>query len=293
MKPITISIATIPSRAAWLERVIAALRPQCDRLLVACNHFAEGPIPEYPGTEARRGAGPASEKFAPIRALLDRPRGERGYLLTCDDDIYYPRDYVRRMTGTLDAWGGRAVATAHGACLLGNARELQDFVWEASFPEASRADWINVPGTGVMGIDLDALPDGVLMALLDDDGPRNLDDLAVGVWAQRHGVPIRMVARGREWLREIDPGHDGLGRTCQSRAAPVIAGWTDRSGGWILNALPQRMRVRPEPLATDARPIEVPATTIARVLSEQRGRSLANAAERNAVADAMIAALRL
>jgi hypothetical protein len=41
----------------------------------------------------------------------------RGYIVTCDDDIVYPRDYVSRLVRAVEAYKRKAVVGTHGAIM--------------------------------------------------------------------------------------------------------------------------------------------------------------------------------
>lgn len=131
--------------------------------------------------------------------------GTTGYILTADDDIRYPHDYVERMVAEVEVHQRTAFVGVHGASLpygppfsrwsqYTNMRRSHVFALE----HGGRIN-VDVIGTGTMAFHSDiGLPDAKHMDTL------RMVDLHVAVWATKHGASMRMVPRPRDWLVEFE-----------------------------------------------------------------------------------------
>lgn len=210
MARVLAALASIPTRANLLPRVIASLRPHVDELAVYLNGYREVPSSVL--------------KFADHHVLDPENRGaERklfwadkhdGICLSCDDDFAYPADYVPTMVAAVERWGGRAIVTAHGREYRGRVDSFYGFVRQRLgiiHHEVKRGMWVNHPGTGVMAWDARRVH-------LPAEWPlQNIADMQVALWAQQNAVPIWLVPHRARWLESfatLDP--NGIFRTSQS-----------------------------------------------------------------------------
>ena len=107
---ITAQMATYPARLNILPLAINSLLPQVDRLNVMLNGYGENFVPAccknvkinicYLDNSMTDAA-----KFYGIDKL-------KGYIFTCDDDIYYPPDYVKKTIQKIEEY--KCVITYHG-----------------------------------------------------------------------------------------------------------------------------------------------------------------------------------
>jgi len=131
--------------------------------------------------------------------------GVVGYVLTVDDDIRYPSDYVERMLTEVERFGRKEYIGVHGACLpygppltrwsqYTSMRRSHVFAGEhaSSLP-------VDIIGTGTLAFHTDAgVPDFDAMDHL------RMVDLHVAVWAANNEVPMRIIHRSRDWLTEFE-----------------------------------------------------------------------------------------
>ncbi len=139
----TASIASIPQRLGWLQRVVDSLRPQVDHIFVALNGHKKPPAflseGEYVMLDNSRGD---AAKFYNIE---DR----KGYVLTCDDDIVYPRGYVSYMVNMANKLQG--VVTLHGRKYPRPYRSYGTALKYIRFDQVNPStEVVDVGGTGVM-----------------------------------------------------------------------------------------------------------------------------------------------
>lgn len=249
------SMASIPERELAMLRAVAALAPQVDQLAVSLNGY-----PSIPGKLARwpnvlptlrpDPNGGDAEKFA---AVDEWP----GYVLTCDDDLLYPPDYVAHTLEGIERLGRKRAVSYHGGTTLG---------WNGSAVAASHKRVrclgelpeddldVNVLGTGVMGYHAARVP--VWRSLFRH---ANMADVQYACHARRMGVPSACLAHAAGWLTDICPregrriyeaqrGRGGYPElnTTEQRAAEI------RKFDW-LQPPPGRPRVRVS-IATCKRP---------------------------------------
>lgn len=209
MPAVIASLASQPRRVALLEATLRALRPQVDVLGVYLNGYTQ--VPTFVGELADRYVLSPTDEGAErkFRWARDEPRGVH---FSCDDDIVYPPDYVAVMTAALDEHPG-ALVTAHGRAYHGAPASIHGIDPNSLglfHREVKRGRAINCPGTGVMAWDAQRLD------LPRDWESRNMADVQVAVWAQRHRVPIWLVPHRAGWLQS--PAlHDPRGIFATSR----------------------------------------------------------------------------
>jgi hypothetical protein len=102
----TVMIASIPDREDMLRKTVESLRGQCDKIRVALNDYDH--VPDF----LNRG------EFI----ILNNEKGDAGkfyfadkltgYLLSGDDDLIYPENYVEYMISGVDRY--RSACTLHG-----------------------------------------------------------------------------------------------------------------------------------------------------------------------------------
>jgi hypothetical protein len=195
-------MASIPSRADDLERVLARIVPQVERLyLFLHGHDA---IP----------AAARHSRIVPVLAPADTPFRASGKfygllqqkgpcLYFCfDDDILYPRDYVGRMTAAICRYGGRALVGVHGSDYPGAGtsyardRKTRPFAKRLLIDRA-----VDELGCGTV-----AFPS----ELLSIDPRRwphgDMDDLMLAIEAERNGINRIAIRRHRRWLVPIRQG---------------------------------------------------------------------------------------
>jgi ABC-type polysaccharide/polyol phosphate transport system ATPase subunit/cellulose synthase/poly-beta-1,6-N-acetylglucosamine synthase-like glycosyltransferase len=131
--------------------------------------------------------------------------GYEGYILTVDDDLYYPPDYVENMLGVIENNNRNCFIGVHGALLpVGPAitrwsdykslRRTHNFETHL-FSELP----VNVIGTGTLAYHTDI---GVIPWSRFDTN--RMVDLHLAVHAQKNKIPMKLISRERMWLREIN-----------------------------------------------------------------------------------------
>mgnify|MGYP000308345485 CR=1 FL=1 len=128
-----------------------------------------------------------------------------GYILTVDDDINYPPDYVEKMVNEVNIHERKSIVGVHGASLpfgpalsrwsqYKNQRRSHIFSQE----HASRIQ-VDILGTGTVAFHSSlGFPDGNSMNTL------KMVDLHFATWAMQNQIPMRLVPRNRNWLNEFE-----------------------------------------------------------------------------------------
>ena len=128
-----------------------------------------------------------------------------GYILTVDDDINYPPDYVEKMVKEVEIHDKKSIVGVHGASLpfgpalsrwsqYKNQRRSHIFSQE----HASRIQ-VDILGTGTVAFHSSlGFPDGNSMNTL------KMVDLHFATWAMKNQIPMQLVPRKRNWLNEFE-----------------------------------------------------------------------------------------
>ncbi|MFC0340013.1 hypothetical protein [Paracoccus niistensis] len=149
-------LATFPARAGIFRRVVDAILPQVDRLVIVFNEMDEAP--------ADLEADPRIEAITTDRDTKDlgrfftRPRPD-DIVFLIDDDIAYPADYVARSIERADAigWAGNVFGYAASDFRHGAEGERG---WRRIRPDAALPQPLGVRmlGTGTALARGDAIP---------------------------------------------------------------------------------------------------------------------------------------
>jgi len=131
---------------------------------------------------------------------------EDGIVLTVDDDIWYPPNYVEDMVAAVQRYGGKVIVGVHGCVLpVGPAVSTWD-----EYRENRRVHWfqravstdlpVNIVGTGTMAYDARHVR---FDHRTYETG--RMVDIHVAVESQQKGYPMITPPRLREWMVPIEP----------------------------------------------------------------------------------------
>ncbi|MEI6160516.1 MAG: glycosyltransferase family 25 protein [Roseococcus sp.] len=208
--PVIASMASIPDRREMLEDAVGSLLPQCDRVRVFLNGYED--VPEFlnhPRVDVRRSQdwddkGDAG-KFGWVDALE-----EPGYRIIVDDDLIFAPHFVRHMVEGLRRYGNQAFVALHGVL-------LRQPVSAYYAPQSRSTFHFGNPLRGdrtvhVLGTNAFCCHSEVLKLRWADFGHRNMADIFVARFAQRHGIPMIALERPRHlaWQNEKEGGFDTI-----------------------------------------------------------------------------------
>lgn len=202
MDKITIGIASIRNREKALEKVIQSLENQTvkpHQINVYLNDYPR--TPEFAkdlkiktnftlGLAKENGNKGDAGKFHKIGE-------EKGYYLSCDDDLEYPVDYVENLLNGIEYYKRKKILTFHGSLLRFPVRNYYKnrkiFHFKHDVPEPVP---VHVGGTGVMGFHTDTLK-----LNLADFKELNMADIWVALQAQEQKIGIVVAPHPEGWIK--------------------------------------------------------------------------------------------
>jgi hypothetical protein len=193
MGMICAGMATTPERLTSLALSVSSLLSQVDRLHVALNGHGEVPSflhhPKITTTLCDNSLGDGAKFMG-----LD---GE--WLLTCDDDLIYPVDYVETMIAGAKRYG--CIVTLHGRSFA--KKPIRSYYRNKArkyscLKEVMKDVMVEVGGTGCMCWNREVFRFGPA-----DIESVNMADLWLSVKAAREGVPIMVLAHEGGWLKHV------------------------------------------------------------------------------------------
>lgn len=196
---VTASLASIPERKLLLKPVINSLLPQCHRINVFLNGYAD--VPKFledskihiARSKDYGNLGDAGKFFWADRIT--------GYHFTCDDDILYPPDYIKTMLNKLKMFQHKVVVGCHGARLPGRISSYYGSRKVYHFCHAlGRNKAMHVLGTGTVGYHADTIN----VSSKDFKHP-NMADIWFAKLGQEQEIPFIAIKRSAGWLRSISP----------------------------------------------------------------------------------------
>lgn len=197
---VLVGMASIPERQASMLRAVASLAPQADRVEVSLNGYVRVPreLARHSNVTAtlRGEAGGDAEKFAAVD-------GWDGYVVTCDDDILYPADYVQTLVAGIERYGRTTAVGFHGGTTLGwnGSAVAASHKRVRCLDELARDDLdINVLGTGAMAYHAERVP--VWRGAFRH---ANMADVQMACHARIMGIPFAALAHKAGWLTDICP----------------------------------------------------------------------------------------
>lgn len=194
---VTFSLASIPEREFFLSQTIKSIYSQCDQIYVYLNGYEE--VPEFlnqPKIKTFRSQD-HGDLSANGKVWFLNQEEIRGYVFLIDDDIIYPKDYVRSMVETLQKYQHKFAACVHGSIFSDDLRWY--YQRSAMFPfrrPLIHDAVVNLPGSGTFAFHTDTLD-----VSYDDFAPFTMVDLILGILCKQQSVPIVSVARNYEWLK--------------------------------------------------------------------------------------------
>lgn len=194
---ITASLASIPSREKQLKKVVSSLLPQVDKLNVYLNNYKK--VPSF--LRSPKIAIAKSQEHGDIGDIGKFFWCETisGYHFTCDDDILYNPNYIRKAIQRMSRYNDKAVLSYHGSILKNpflsykNSREVYCF-WE----QLDRDTPVHIGGTGVSCYHTDT----VKIKLKDFLIP-NMADIWLALYCQKNEIPIITPSRPINWFRRL------------------------------------------------------------------------------------------
>ena len=203
---ITICMATFPGRFAVIKQAVQSLLDQSlppDKILIHVNESDE--IPPLPVDSRIVVSGSLKENITDIGKFKLASNVNNGIVLTVDDDIHYPENYIQTMVNAVNRYDGEAIIGVHG-CVLPVGAPVLD--WK-EYRSKRRVHWfqrsvstdlpVNIVGTGTMAYDASKIKFS-----WEEYEEQRMVDIHVAVEAQKRGWPMVTPPRIRDWMKPID-----------------------------------------------------------------------------------------
>jgi hypothetical protein len=190
-----VMIASLPEREKMLERTVNSLRGQADHFYIALNNY------EYI---------PAFLNDCNV-ILLDNSMGDaakfwfaeevKGYVLTCDDDLIYPKNYVGYMISGVKRYN--CACSLHGRKYSRPVIGFQrSFTGYPCLNDVNSDVQVDIGGTGVMCYHTD-----IVKVKYSDFKLRNMADIWFGKLCKEQGVNIMCLAHRQGCLGYQAPAY--------------------------------------------------------------------------------------
>jgi len=236
-------VASFPPRRDKLREVVARLLPQVDHLYVYLNEYEE--VPDF-----LRHTRITAELGGKARDLRDNGKFHfmqslpSGFVLTVDDDIAYPPDYVETLIRKVDFYERRAVVGLHGTIFAKpirnyfRGRTLYHFEHELPHDVV-----VNQLGTGTVAFHTDLLrPD------IAEFKTTGMADVWLALACKRIGAPMIAVERPAGYLQSLGFEESTLFRefrkddSRQTKLVRSVEPWSEDIGGDLGSILATRER---------------------------------------------------
>ncbi|WP_321415755.1 glycosyltransferase family 2 protein [uncultured Desulfobacter sp.] len=189
------SLATIPQRQIQLQQVTRDLLPQVDLLRIYLNNYDKIPaFLSHTKIEVALGSQHGDLKDA---GKFFWNGHKAGYHLSCDDDFFYPPNYVARLLGAVERYDKAAVVGFHGIVLKSIVRSYYRDRIVYHFSQSLETDRIvHIVGTGCAAWHSDRFEVG------PEEIPQpNMTDIWLGRLCQQKKIPVVAVAHATGWLK--------------------------------------------------------------------------------------------
>lgn len=192
---ITVKIASIPERISQLEATIESFLKKVDSIQVYLNNYSF--IPSF--LNHRKICVFTSQEYGDIGDIgkFYQIEQQNGYILTIDDDLIYPPDYVDSMVRKIDFYQRNALICVHGNILpkqklTSYYKDKQGIHFEKELESDIKVD---VPGTGTLGFHTDNIKISQQIFLSP-----NMSDIWLAVHAKENNISIISVERANDWV---------------------------------------------------------------------------------------------
>ncbi|TDH38934.1 glycosyltransferase family 2 protein [Pseudohoeflea suaedae] len=223
--PLIVSLTSYPERYATLHLTLRAVIRQtvkADRIILTLTEGDESKLPneilgmQKDGLVIRtyRNNIKSYTKLVPV--LREHPEA---FVATCDDDVYYQKDWLRSLVDCARQHPGRIISHRSHRVLHGEDGRLLSYeAWDKNIGEA--AEGPDIFATGVSGVLYP--PNALDPMVFDEERFMRLCPTADDLWfywmARRHGTTVRHIGpktRIVEW-----PGCDLSGLALTNRGVP-------------------------------------------------------------------------
>ncbi|MDC9620558.1 hypothetical protein PSI22_02650 [Xenorhabdus sp. XENO-7] len=190
------SLASIPKRKNNLYYTVKSIFSQIDELNVYLNGYKS--IPDFLIKDkiniymsSKSGDFGDASKFYPLKDKI-------GYLFTLDDDLIYPKDYIKKLVSKIDMYNRKNFICVHGNIIdRTSLSSYYDNKKGIHFRKSLDNDiFVNIPGTGTL-----AYHSSLHSFSMESFPIKNMSDIWVAVIAKRNNIKIVAIDRKKYWIR--------------------------------------------------------------------------------------------
>ena len=209
---IHICMATIPSREDILAACVESLLPQLsakDKLHVCLNGYDHVPgVLSDPRIDVVQSQDVGDLGDAGKFYWLGKVSG---YMLTVDDDLLYPSDYVKNLVTAIEEHKRKVVVSYHGILYPNALRDLRQRTVFPCLYSVNTDHGVHALGTGVMGFHTSLLPD----LRQDIFKTPNMADIWFALHCQERKVPMRSLKHPGDYFKSLLlPKHESIWGAC-------------------------------------------------------------------------------
>jgi len=214
-----VGIASIPSRKSTLIKTVTSLCNQVDEIYISLNGYSK--VPEE------------LEKFKNVQSFLSDNIGDRakfsflhdydGVYITCDDDIVYPKYYVKSLLFYLEKYDYEIAVGWHASILNDIFEDYYNPLSRRvlSFGSLqSNEKFVHILGTGCL-----AFHTNCLKPQMDIFKKPNIADVYFAIYAQNKQIPLLFIPHMAKQAVEVTAEGDTLGsiagNSIESNASPM------------------------------------------------------------------------
>lgn len=191
-------IVSIAEREHTLIDTINSILPYVDKVYLFLNNYSNSVADKLKSISYERIEYVIGDNSTGDAGKFYWANKLKGYILTLDDDIVFPSDYVKILVSGIEKYQRKAIVTFHGRILnfpmISYHKQYAEYT---SFSNSLENDiFIHVAGTGCMGWHSDT------MSITMSDFPSaNMADIHVSILCQKKKVPIVALAHNGNWIK--------------------------------------------------------------------------------------------
>ena len=207
---VTAAIATYPAREKIIPKAIDSLIDQVDHLYLYLNNYQEVPdfIKQHPKSEKisfiidSASIKRAAAKFFWVNRV-------KGIHLTCDDDITYPKDYVKKLSSQLSKLQKKSIVGVHSVIYKETANDpISSRKHVFNFKEKSKnVQKVHLLGTGTLCFNTNTLN---LKSFNDIWSYAASTDEWLACFAKKQSIGMFSIPRKKNWMLSIEGMEHGL-----------------------------------------------------------------------------------
>lgn len=192
----TICIASYKQRKPFLLRAVNSLIKQADKILLCLTDYSDEDILQLKSINPDKIEVTKYDDSLGDAGKFLFSANLKGDVLTCDDDMVYPANYVKTMRNNVRKYKDKAIVSMHGRIMtfpmtsftlpLFNIKP-PDFY----FPCLGRVEedvYVHIIGTNTCAWNNDTIP-----LSIDIFKSKNMADLHLAIYAQKMNIPLVVV----------------------------------------------------------------------------------------------------